>query len=645
MAMIRVRNKLTGQVGLLPEENLNLTPGKYEQLGPNQSQNAQPQESGFLGNLVKGLTQPFVNTGQRIAGAAEVGLRQYLINESEKARLAGDNDRAIKLGQLASQETTLTNDRGYSKKLTDPLQIAKDSAAMLSWGVPVGGATKVLGKTLQTGVVGGGALTGAMSGFGYSPETSLEGLATSTAVGAGTGAVTASLLNKLLGGKTAKVTEGKQNIISKTAAKNLLKLSPADYEKITDMGVDPYKLVSKYKIVGNNYDDLLNAVQSQLGDSEGIIQNTLSKGAGETISLEPAVNALKGLRSSLSILPTNASKVAQLDDIISQLEANPNIQASEALLVKRAADSAFGKAVIQEEKGAVNTQVNKIIANNLRTTLKARFPTIEKALDSEHELLFLQDMLKGAQAKSEVVGTGALSKLDVTRPGTFLQPALENPAVVSRMAQVGAPGAATQATKPSALSQKLTSFVSGKAPTAAGATAANVTSQLTTPPKTTGTEDLFDIGTTSTEKSDTKNKFNQAMLADLVNTGGKNIDKIKAAYEFLSVEEGGTKETSQRLNTAKSGMRSVKDVRSMLKSDPSLLTKQLVPGKFFSRSFDAALYNMSDAVLRLRTGAQANDEEIRGYMNRLATSFGDNPADIEYKLKQLEDQFKDIVNQ
>lgn len=52
---------------------------------------------------------------------------------------------------------------------------------------------------------------------------------------------------------------------------------------------------------------------------------------------------------------------------------------------------------------------------------------------------------------------------------------------------------------------------------------------------------------------------------------------------------------------------------------------------------------MADTLLRLRTGAQANPNEIRGYMNKIAPSFGDDPETIEYKLNKLESDLKSYL--
>ncbi|KKS08299.1 MAG: hypothetical protein UU63_C0064G0005 [Candidatus Uhrbacteria bacterium GW2011_GWF2_41_430] len=201
MGRIRVINKLTGKTGTVSEEFYD--PNKYTLTGSEQST---PQGGGSaVGNFLGGLAKPFVNTGERVAGAGESLLRMFLANAADKAAKEGDTERALKLGELGSRESALT--RGEKPELTDPLQIAKDSAAILSWGVPVGGKTSILGKGLKTTVGGGGALAGATGGFGYSEETTPEGILGNVATGAATGFASAKILNKLFPGKGAKAAK------------------------------------------------------------------------------------------------------------------------------------------------------------------------------------------------------------------------------------------------------------------------------------------------------------------------------------------------------------------------------------------------------------------------------------------------------
>lgn len=86
---------------------------------------------------------------------------------------------------------------------------------------------------------------------------------------------------------------------------------------------------------------------------------------------------------------------------------------------------------------------------------------------------------------------------------------------------------------------------------------------------------------------------------------------------------------------AKAGLRALKKVQELYKEDPSVLTKQLTPGKFQSRTFDSALFNAVNALLRIQTGATAPEDEVRRYMSNLGPNFGDKPEDVQFKITQL----------
>ena len=100
-------------------------------------------------------------------------------------------------------------------------------------------------------------------------------------------------------------------------------------------------------------------------------------------------------------------------------------------------------------------------------------------------------------------------------------------------------------------------------------------------------------------------------------------------------KEGTGVEVEKLRNLGESGLRTLSQVKSIYESDPTVLTKQKIPGKFFSRSFDNALFNTVDALLRIRTGAAAPEEEVRRYMASLGPNFGDSAEVVEQKLNNL----------
>ena len=215
MARIRVKNLQTGKTGTLPEEQVQqaVATGMYQLEGQSKSL-MENIGSGVL-NFGKALAQPYIRSGKRVFGLGEevgrkgdVDKAEKLLAEAQKRILSGDTspevkamlDEAENLSRTASRETLAQKD----KSLTDPLQMAKDLVASASWRVPASGL-------LGMGKVGTSAVAGGMGGFGYSPETSAEGLLGSTALGAVTGGV----LGKIGAVREAKMARGEPSGLAK----------------------------------------------------------------------------------------------------------------------------------------------------------------------------------------------------------------------------------------------------------------------------------------------------------------------------------------------------------------------------------------------------------------------------------------------
>src|SRR3990167_10432506 len=111
-----------------------------------------------------------------------------------------------------------------------------------------------------------------------------------------------------------------------------------------------------------------------------------------------------------------------------------------------------------------------------------------------------------------------------------------------------------------------------------------------------------------------------------------NQKGVKSVAKEVELTEG----ERTKNNLAKTGLKSIENVYKIYEKDPNILTKQLIPGKFASRSFDSALFSTVDTLLRIRTGATAPEEEIRRYINAYGPQFGDSPEDVKFKLSNLE---------
>lgn len=145
------------------------------------------------------------------------------------------------------------------------------------------------------------------------------------------------------------------------------------------------------------------------------------------------------------------------------------------------------------------------------------------------------------------------------------------------------------------------------------------------------------------------------MILDGINTFSKiNAANTKAASS--SSTGGVSKVTAQNYSNAQSGMQSLEDLKTLLEQDPGALSRSAMPGRklpilggYISNAvgtgdFDAIGYNIADTLLRIRTGAQANESEIRNLQSQIMPRAGDSPDTIRTKLRQLTQAYQNILS-
>lgn len=103
-------------------------------------------------------------------------------------------------------------------------------------------------------------------------------------------------------------------------------------------------------------------------------------------------------------------------------------------------------------------------------------------------------------------------------------------------------------------------------------------------------------------------------------------------------------------------MQSLEDLKTLLEQDPGALSRSAMPGRklpilggYISNAvgtgdFDAIGYNIADTLLRIRTGAQANESEIRNLQSQIMPRAGDSPDTIRTKLRQLTQAYQNILS-
>jgi len=142
-------------------------------------------------------------------------------------------------------------------------------------------------------------------------------------------------------------------------------------------------------------------------------------------------------------------------------------------------------------------------------------------------------------------------------------------------------------------------------------------------------------------------------IANLMLKYPKYASQIKSAYETaIGGAAGGnvTKVSAQNYSNSLSGSASLTQVNNLIfKPDGSLdratVASLKAPGtpSQRARQLKAQLYNVADSYLRLRTGAQANPDEIRRLANSLEPGLLDNAETVKTKLGIYDTVFRKYI--
>lgn len=525
-------------------------------------------------------------------------------------------------------------------------------------------------------------------------ETALAGVG--GAVGKGVGYVAGKVV--------PNVTKWAGGAVAEKAAQGLGKASPTAWRNAADQhGVDLNQLIVKYVPKVGSYDDILGPVekrgwggtiQQSMSEAETQIKKTI-KDAGSNIRIpsEVFIPELQKEAKVLSMLPGNENKIDAINTIVKQFETQyrGGLSAKRALDLKRAADSKFGKAVVQDEVGSTATMAQKMVANASRSILKRMFPEIKDALDQQTDLYTIQGVLNHARGISKTQGSeirlGAFNSImDFVNPKKVLWDApSQNPWLATNvMMPMGKAMAGATEKGVSNLPTRLgigTGAVIGQP----GSDNNQSSQQQTDAPP--------DSPYNYNEGNNPYSQFNHdgsiPQLND--NSQGMSVQEAEAQMktqtlnpygatpqelykEYVNATQAGDSKTASflykmygdeikfqkeqgggapkplpvaaqtQVNLAKSGNRGLAEAASIYQQDPSILTKQLVPGQWVSRRFDSAMFRTVEALLRARSGAAVPETEVRRYLTKYGPQFGDSPEVVGFKFQQLQQDFADVLN-
>jgi hypothetical protein len=150
-------------------------------------------------------------------------------------------------------------------------------------------------------------------------------------------------------------------------------------------------------------------------------------------------------------------------------------------------------------------------------------------------------------------------------------------------------------------------------------------------------------GYTSAELGDA---YTKAVMAG--DTGAatqlKKLYELQVASDKRNQPAKISAQTAKQKALASSGIRGVEEITRMLESDPSILAKSfLTPGNLLTRRYENAAFRAAEGILRSRSGAVINKDEIERYAKNFLPWFGDDEETINYKLQQAMADYNDML--
>lgn len=616
---------------------------------PDFSKPEQPPKKGLFQSIGEAVFKPAIDAG-RLVGQAGIDLFDIAKgNPKRSANILTDEQKKAFAPDKSFGEVTVSGLRAGAGAASFAVPVGRSFKAVTAFGAGSGamrGASE--GENLNTGNVVGGAAGGAIGG--------------SLVKGAGA----------TLGGLTKKLPER----IMGSVFKEPIKTTRAGIAKGGSLGKEA---LAKGE-VGTTKRIYEGAVK-QIDNTEDELQQLLINSKG-TVKVSDLRKAVKPLIDDLEDA-ADTTRAANILNRIAALEVRhgKNIPASAANGIKRRlykeADAAYGTDKAGEMEGvkALARGIKESLENisgvpkdsisqlnkNLSYYGRIRNSMLDKLTrDERNQLLGLSDIPFGAgvlvpgAAPAAVGGYLTKKALGTTIGKTTLAQGLNKAgqgldkvpsavgAGITKTGQIGgamtgsAGGGSMFPTEPTDQAQYGTdggeydNQAEQNIPHTDSFTTDQAESQMRPTTITGFTVEQLLSGLSKASAAGDKNAI-KAIQAQL---------DIEQEYQKSLAEGGGveaemTEGERTKYRLANTGLKSVKTLLEIYQKDPSVLTKQLIPGKFVSREFDSALFSTVDTLLRIRTGATAPEEEIRRYMDAYGPKYGDSEEAVTFKLNNL----------
>ena len=365
---MKVRDRITGQVGELPDNELQQYAGRYEPIGQSQAQ-VQPQvqsrqsgleKVGGVGmNILKGLLEPFISGAKNVAS--------YATDPNAGPLAAGQ--RAYDLRQKGVPFLQALLQSGVGEDIGRLTKTAfKPAAAAASFAVPFG-----KGAGLMKGVV-----PGAISGGLF--ETGREGATPQSVLGAGMiGGATGGILDKILGPGAGKGLQNVQTDIQKgilapkiapsaTAAQKEIDLAKRgidigrEYGFRLDVGSAQARRESSAKL----YAAIQDQVNTALSQSTRKLPKTQTLGKLAKEIIKEGDNFVPGSVVQKRILTAEIQKAGK--KVSGTTISDQNLSTLKNYLGKKLS-KAFGKDVLTEKEGVIMDMwkaVDNLLPDNIK---------------------------------------------------------------------------------------------------------------------------------------------------------------------------------------------------------------------------------------------------------------------------------------
>ena len=397
----------------------------------------------------KGIVKPFVESAKNI-GAATMQVPMQAMNNSltDVALSTKYPEWMRKIAQKELDVTTkLTPEFRTNQELSNPEDLVRkqigDSLEIGAWAVPFGKGANVVTKVLAPGAVMGG-MTSAGSTISQDKAPSLPEIVGNTAIGAGTGMVTAGTLQSLgemynavkLRGTSGKIPTVEKNInafkmensardplgeannvndainrnLGQGSAMDKLKKFPTAMTNINDQintdlsqattPLDLNKIKSNFTddflnntIYGGNDPKVADAWNELLGKVDGISGNTPAEVAQSAYKLKselPIAPIMKKIGNSTPLTPIEEARYSlwstlknSLDEVspeIKQLNSDQHLLILSKEGLIKSAEKAGPSVPIPGTLKGVNLPISNETAQNISSKMGSVIPNLERKL-------------------------------------------------------------------------------------------------------------------------------------------------------------------------------------------------------------------------------------------------------------------------